>query len=242
MQLLVLNPNTSHSTTRLLQDHIGPQLDAGVNLHMATARFGAAYVADEISYAVAEHAALDAYAEHCRCHGQPDAVLLACFGDPGVWALRALSGKPVIGLAEAAMREACAHGRFAIVTGGTAWRPMLLRLVRSLGMADALTDVHVAAPTGAQLAADPPLARLLLGEMCRDAARDAHAVVLGGAGLAGMAGRIALPDGVPIVDSVDAGWRAAVRLARSPASDEPPSRSDAAWTGLSEALAAFVCG
>ena len=208
MQLLILNPNTSVVVTERLREHVASIAAPEVALHAATAAFGARYIADEISFAVAGHAALDAYASHCQRHGKPDAVLVGCFGDPGVWALRELSGLPVVGLAEAAMREAAGFGRFAIVTGGVAWDPMLRRLARAFGFTGALADVHVVAPTGAQLAADPAMALSVLGKACQQAAEGADAVILGGAGLAGMAALLAPHLTVPLIDSVTAGARA----------------------------------
>ncbi len=247
-RLLLINPNTSTAMTERLRAHLAPSLPAGATLELATAPFGARYIADEVSYAVAGHAALVAYAAHAAAHGAPDAVLLGCFGDPGVDALRELSRRPVVGLAEAAMREAAGHaaatggpgGRFAIVTGGAAWAPMLQRLARALGLADALAGVHVVAETGAQLSANPALAQRVLGQACRQAARGAgvRSVILGGAGLAGMAAALgpALGLGLPLIDSVDAGLRATLgphttsmpvtRLA-TPAAD---------WSGLAAPL------
>lgn len=208
MQLLILNPNTSVAVTERLRAHVAVIAAPQVTLHAATAAFGASYIADETSFAVAGYAALDAYAGHCQRHGKPDAVLVGCFGDPGVWALRELSGLPVVGLAEAAIREAAGFGCFAIVTGGAAWAPMLRRLARTLDCAAALTNVHVVAPTGAQLAADPAMALSVLGKACQQAAMGADAVILGGAGLAGMAARLAPHLNVPLIDSVTAGARA----------------------------------
>jgi len=51
-------------------------------------------------------------------------------GDPGLLALRESSPAPVSGLAEAAFMDAARHGRFAIVTGGARWAPMLQRLAQ----------------------------------------------------------------------------------------------------------------
>ena len=237
MQLLILNPNTSVAVTEHLREHVAAIAAPDVTLHVATAAFGARYIADETSFAVAGHAVLDAYANHCKRHGKSDAVLVGCFGDPGVWALRELSGLPVVGLAEAAMREAAAFGRFAIVTGGAAWDPMLRRLARTLGLDGALADVHVVAPTGAQLAADPAMAMSVLGEACQRASAGADAVILGGAGLAGMAARLAPHLAVPLIDSVSAGAKAlsgdcsgfvAARLAKTEPAG-PESVSAALW-------------
>ena len=88
--------------------------------------------------AIAGHATLDAYAEH---GADADAVLLACFGDPGLWALREGSAAPVTGLAEASFLQARRHGGFAVVTGGAKWKPMLQRLALGLDLHRELIDI-----------------------------------------------------------------------------------------------------
>jgi allantoin racemase len=60
--LLVINPNTSQSVTALLQHHVQAAAGLHVRVRSITARFGAPYIADEASYAIAGHATLDAWA------------------------------------------------------------------------------------------------------------------------------------------------------------------------------------
>jgi len=249
VELLIINPNTSLAMTETLHRHVGATVGTGVTVRTATARFGASYIASETGFAVAGHATLDAYAVHCAEHAEPDAVLIGCFGDPGLCALREMTSRPVIGLAEAAMREAARHGRFAIVTGGAAWKPMLARLAGALGYTDSLAAIHVVAPSGAQLAADPAAAVALLGGVCREAEAGVDCVILGGAGLAGMAAAIAPALHVPLIDSVTAGARGAVEAAAasmgaapnaSTSIDRrgmPPRETDGvSWLGLSRQL------
>ncbi len=238
--LLVINPNTSASVSALLQTHVQAEAGLHVQVRSVTARFGAPYISDEASYAVAGHATLDAWAAALAHGPAPDAVLIGCFGDPGLLALRESSPVPVTGLAEAAFIEAARHGRFAIVTGGARWGPMLQRLAQALGHGAALAGIHTVAPTGAQLAADPAGARVLLEQACRDAVRQlgAQAVIVGGAGLAGMAAAIQPGLDVPLIDSVGAGARWALRT--PPA---PPQRHaagfDVPWQQLSPELTAL---
>jgi allantoin racemase len=243
-QLLVINPNTSASVSALLQQHVQAAAGAQVQVRTVTARFGAPYIADEAGYAVASHAALDAWAAALAQPGAaPDTVLIGCFGDPGLMALRESSPVPVTGLAEAAFVEATRHGRFAIVTGGVRWGPMLQRLAQALGHAPALAGIHTVAPTGAQLAADPQAARELLAQACRDAVRQlgAQAVILGGAGLAGMAAAIQGSLHVPLIDSVAAGARWALRGNAAPAERATPG-FDVPWQNVSPEMAALGPG
>jgi len=230
-QLLVINPNTSASVSALLQQHVQAAAGLHVAVHTRTARFGAPYISCEASYTVAGHATLDTWAAAlAKSEPAPDAVLIGCFGDPGLLALRESSPVPVTGLAEGSFIEAARHGRFA----------MLQRLAQALGHAPALAGIHTVAPTGAQLAADPPAARALLAQACRDVARQmkVQAVILGGAGLAGMAAAIQSQVDVPVIDSVIAGANWALRREAAPA-ERSQAGFDVAWENVSPELAAL---
>jgi allantoin racemase len=209
-RVLLINPNTSAEITDKLRAHISPVLAGCAQVTAVTAPFGAPYISDEVSYAVAALACVQAYNDAVQAQGVFDAVLIGCFGDPGLFALRELCCAPVLGLAEASMREARARGAYTIVTGGERWRPILLRLALALDLHDQLHNIVTVAPTGAQLAADPQGARQLLAAACQDAA--AHkalvSVIVGGAGLAGVAEQIAAQVPIPLIDSVQAAARA----------------------------------
>lgn len=229
--VLIINPNTRQALTADLLRQMG-DLGLGqgaIKLMGVTAPFGSDYIASECSYVVAAHAVLDAWQQHVLEHGRPRAVLVACFGDPGVWALRETTGLPVMGLAEAAMREADALGPFAIVTGGSAWGPMLERLARGmqLGGPGSLRWVHAVEASGGELAAEPEAGQASLGQACRQVLQDdvrylfksagmaANAramaplasIVLGGAALGGWAERLSPMPTCPVIDSVAAGAR-----------------------------------
>jgi len=186
--VLIINPNTRQALTAQLVDQISQVLaDTGLAVMGVTAPFGSDYIASEQSYVVAAHAVLDAWQAHVIEHGLPRAVLVACFGDPGVWALRETTGVPVMGLAEAAMREADALGPFAIVTGGAAWGPMLERLARGLQLAGAgrLRWVRTVDASGSQLASDADAGLRAIAMACEQVMADdaahlaAHRIALG---------------------------------------------------------------
>lgn len=241
-ELLVVNPNTSALVSQLLQSHVQAAAGLHVRVRTVTARFGAPYIADEASYAVAAHATLDSWAKALAdAATPPSAVLIGCFGDPGLMALRESSPVPVTGLAEAAFIEAARHGRYAIVTGGERWGPMLQRLAHALGQAQQLAGIHTVVPTGAELAADPAAAHRLLAQACRDAAHQlgVDAVILGGAGLAGMAAVVQAQVPVPVIDSVVAGTHWALRVAPQPPLRNTPG-FNARWQGLSPEMHALA--
>ena len=243
-RLLLINPNTSEAVSALLLRHAQLALGAQAELEVVTARFGAPYIACEASFAVAGHAVLDAWAvaqADAQAQSKPafDAVLIACFGDPALLALRQVCPVPVTGLAEAAFFTAARQGRFAVVTGGAAWEPMLARLAHSLGFGETLAAIHTVAASGAELARDPVAAHALLGKACQSVALDsgAQSVILGGAGLAGMAQAVQAQVPVPVIDSVLAGVQHALSLCGTPV---PSPSMSPKWTGVSTELAALA--
>jgi Asp/Glu/hydantoin racemase len=236
-KLLLINPNTSDTVSALLQQHAQQAAGPDVTVHTVTARFGAPYIACEASYAVAGHAALDMWAEALAAD-QPgfDAVLIGCFGDPGLMALRECSGVPVTGLAEASFIEASQAGRFAIVTGGARWKPILQRLADSLGVGEHLAGITTVEQSGAELARDPVAAQTILARACIQSLEDykVDAIILGGAGLAGMAEAIQPRVPVPVIDSVTAG--VCFAMSGKAAHAGANRHFDFPWRGLSPAL------
>ena len=234
---LLINPNTNSLTTQRLQDVLQPLVPPGVQLLVQTARFGAPYIACEASHAVAAHACLDVWTTHRGTPEQPlNGVLIGCFGDPGLFALREVSGCPVTGLAEASFIRAASHGPFAIVTGGERWKPMLHRLAGSLGFGPQLRHIETVAPTGAQLQADPEMAIHCLSQACQNAAQQGVAsIILGGAGLAGYARLLQPHTPLPLIDSALSGLEVMLGQSTPPA----PHNQDgffAQWQGMPDAF------
>jgi Asp/Glu/hydantoin racemase len=239
MRILLINANTTGAITDRLVAIAQGMAPPGVTFIGATARFGARYIASRAASAVAAHAALDAYA---LAGAGMDAVLIGCFGDPGLDALREVAPVPVLGLADAAAEEAARIApRFGVVTGGAAWGPMLREFYAARGHADRLAGVRTVAPSGGEIARDPEGALTQLAEACiASAAQDgAGAVILGGAGLAGLAVRLASRVPVPVICSVEAGVRAAIAaLGGDPAAPVPHAPVET--VGLSSELAALL--
>ena len=212
-RLLVINPNTSEPVTQDLQTQLQAAMGPQVQVVSITARFGAPYIADEASYAVAAHATLDAWARHVANGPPADAVLVGCFGDPGLHALRECCASPVTGLAEAALAQAATLGDCAIVTGGDRWGPMLGRICSGLPQGDRVKGIVTVPLTGGEMRDDPAAAETALVAACRQAASQypgVKSIIVGGAALGGWAARLQACVPLPLVDSVLAGARHAL--------------------------------
>ena len=208
MKLLVLNPNTTAAMTDKAVAEVRRLAPAHWAVRGVTAALGCEVIASRASFVTGAWAALETLRAQ---DGWADAVLLACFGDPGLAALREVSDVPIIGMAEAALREAVALGRpYHLVTAGAAWDAMLRETVRLEGAEALLDGITVLDSTGLAMARDPQRAlQLLQGVLDALQRRGAPTCVLAGTGFAGMAEALRY-DGV-LIDGLGAAVRAAAR-------------------------------
>lgn len=210
-RLAVLNPNTNTATTQMMlaaaQAHLAPEITAKAY----TMTLGPLVIADE--------AALEAAARQIvltgesLAAGEADGLLISGFGDPGVAALRARTKIPVVGIAEAAMAEAAAHGRFSIVTTTPDLRGAILGQVERYGHGDTFASLLISQGGVARDMADADaMTRALLG-LTEQALQDgAQAIVIGGGPLARAFDALKTATPVPVIEPVAAGARQISRL------------------------------
>lgn len=236
MRLLIINPNTTEAMTQRFVAAARKALPA-IDIIGATGRFGTRYIASRASYAVAGHAALDALS---RQRSGADAIVLACFGDPGLDALREVSNVPVISLIEASL-AASAPKRFAIVTGGNRWEAMLGEILTARHLAERFVGVRTLKPSGGTIAADPDAAFKDLTACCEAAIVEDHAqtIILGGVGLLGLAERLQPHFDIPILCSNLAGISAANDVLTNPKAIVRHETEISASIGLSPELEAL---
>ncbi len=189
MRVLMINPNVSLQMTQKAAEALRAHLPPEATLVVETGRFGATVIASRAAYTIAGHAALDCYARHARTC---DAVVLACFGDPGLEALREVADVPVVALLEASVRRAGQIGRpFGIITAGAAWRPMLEERIAPMSQAPLFKGIEVLDTDGLDVSRDPQAWSVPIDRAKhRLLARGAQTIILGGAALAGLASRM----------------------------------------------------
>ena len=194
--LLIVNPNTSAAITGTVEVRVRAQLGDRFALRTATAEFGFRYIASRAGIAVAGHAVLDAVAKALAEGERPDAILLACFGDPGFDALAEACDIPLVGFAEAGLHAAAAlPGAFIVATRGDVWREVILELAQKLGVAGKLAGVE----TIDHLTDDPAQIADLLAARAKEAG--ASRVLIGGAGLIPRLSAIVAASHVPVLDA-----------------------------------------
>jgi allantoin racemase len=135
-----------------------------------------------------------------------DGYVIACFGDPGLYAARELARGPVIGIAEAAMHTASHLGAgFSVVTTLERTIGQARNLTERYGMQRFCRGIHACEVPVLDLDADPD-ARKVIAEACRDALESdrSDVIVLGCAGMADMCQSISEELSVPVIDGVSA--------------------------------------
>ena len=212
MKLLLVNPNTSAAMTAGLtgsaravaaagtvvvgrQPSFGP---ASIEGHYDDV-FGAAGVAEQVRLAQGEGF---------------DAVVIACFGDPGLDAARELTTAPVLGIAEAAFHAASfvATG-FSVVTTMTRTCVIAERLVVRYGFERTCRGIHGTdiAVLALEACGEDTLAQIEAAARAALARDRSGAIVLGCGGMSALCHTLQQRLGVPVVDGVSA----AVKLAEA---------------------------
>ena len=201
MKLLLINPNTTVSMTQKAARAARKAARPDTEVIAANSKSGPPSI--EGFYDVAT--CLPGLLEEARHHPEVDAVVIACFDDTGLDAMRCLFEVPVLGIGEAAYHAASmvAH-RFSVVT----------TLSRSVaGIRDNLKRYGLEGRCASVRASDIPVLKLEEGDpTCVDRIRDeiraaithdgAEAIVLGCAGMADLMQQLSREFGIPIVDGI----------------------------------------
>lgn len=146
-----------------------------------------------------------------------DAVIIGCFGDPGLAALREILDAPVVGPFEASFHLAAQLGaRVGLVTILDSVVPVLDHLARGMGQSLRYAGARAIDIPVLELKHDPDLVVERAAAAARDliARRDADVLVLGCMSLAflGAAERVSEHVGVPVVNPAKAALKTAEAL------------------------------
>jgi allantoin racemase len=211
MKILVINPNTSRKMTEEIRKTVemvkSPQTEAIVVSPEKGPEFLGSYY--EESIATAE--TLNIVQE---MREGVEAVVLACYGDPGLYAMKEIVDVPVVGIAEASMAIATLLGqRFSILVAADKSIFMMHNLVQKYGFGDRLATIRpVDMPTTHLEGAEESISRKL-SEVGKKTIEDgAETIILGCAGLTGFDLKLQTQLGVPVIDPVKAGIKLAEAL------------------------------
>lgn len=205
MRIKLINPNTTQRMTdaigRCARDVVAP----GTEVVAVSPTMGPPSIEGYYDEALATPGLLAEIAAGERAGF--DGYVIACFGDPGLYAARELARGPVIGIAEAAMHAASvlAPG-FSVVTTLSRTCGMAWHLAERYGMKRFCRNVRATDVAVLELDRPGSAARRIILDECRRALDEdgSDAIVLGCAGMAELCREIEDALGAPVVEGVTA--------------------------------------
>ncbi|MFC8957211.1 aspartate/glutamate racemase family protein [Streptomyces sp. NPDC057101] len=212
--MVLVNPNTSAATTAMMTVLARRALGPALPVRGVTVARGPRMLTEPAALRAAAPEVLAA-GLRATAGGGCAGLLVGAFGDPGVAALRAAVDVPVVGIGEAALREAAADGTpFGVATTTPLLAAAVSDQVSALGLADRFTGLRLTVGDAARLSADPALLldRLELAVLACVERDGAEAVVIGGGPLGEAAEALRSRCPVRIVAPIPAACRALTRL------------------------------
>lgn len=214
MRLIYLNPNSTEAMTRQVvavaqaalpqaevlgwTNHAGPPAIEGPE-HGAQAVTGLLAMLPEARAAAA------------------DVLVIACFDDTGLDALRAAAHCPVIGIGQAAYHMATlTAGRFSVVTTLPVSVPVLQQNIAQYGLSGGCVSVRASGlPVLTVEKGGAAVLARLTEEIALAQGDGARAVALGCAGMSHLRADLAARSGVPLIDGVVAAAHLAQAILQS---------------------------
>ena len=202
MKILVVNPNTSEEFNRKLEQAAKEYALPSTEVKVISPASGPKSIEGIYDEALSVQGTLDAFIDR---EEEFDGFVLACYSDPlVVYAMREITTKPVLGIAEASVHLACLLGnKFSIVTTNDRWEPLLHEAVRKYGVESRCASVRT---TGLRVldlegegegAVEKAIEREALAAVKEDGA---EVICLGCAGMSGFDKALEKKLGVPVLD------------------------------------------
>ncbi|MCB1386467.1 MAG: aspartate/glutamate racemase family protein [Nitratireductor sp.] len=203
MRILVINPNTTASMTR----KIGATARAAA---LPSTQITAVNPSDgpvSIEGYYDEAMCLAGLLKTVRDNPEHDAIVIACFDDTGLDAVRCMTEAPVLGIGEAAFHAASfISNKFSVVTTLARSIPAIEHNLVKYGLSTRCARVRASEVAVLELEQPGSSAcHRISAEIGRAVEEDkAEAIVLGCAGMTDLAASLAAEHGLPVIDGVTA--------------------------------------
>jgi len=203
MQILFINPNASESFTEKIQIVASQYALPTTQVTAKNPASGPRSIESIYDELLSSAGTLQLALAHLENF---DAFVIACYSDhPTVYALREITEKPVLGIAEASMLMACMLGyKFSVVTTNDEWGPLLWDAVKHYGLAERCASVKTTGIPVLALESSEQDTQSLIEQAALKAIQEdgAEVICLGCAGMTGLDKYLEKSLGVPVVDGV----------------------------------------
>lgn len=201
MRILVINPNSSESVTNHLRTTLNSIKRSDCELTVINPDHGPVSIESSYDETLAAYHVMPLI-KKANEDGY-DAVILACFSDPGLDAAREISDIPVFGIEETTLHVAALLGhKFSIMTGMERRVPTRELHVLLDGVSSSYASAPVLNMSVLEMDRDPVKSKKRIIELAKKAVETdgAEVIILGCAGLSGYAQEIEKELGVVVLD------------------------------------------
>jgi Asp/Glu/hydantoin racemase len=211
-RILVINPNSTEAVTRSIDEAMEPLRILGAPaIDCVTLSEGPPAVESQLD-------ADSVIVPLCRVirEAEASAFVIACFSDPGLFAAREATAKPVLGIAECGILTALTLGhRFGVISILTRSVPRHLRYIAAMGVGQRLAgDLPVGLGVAELADARTALTRMIdVGRRLRDQ-HGADVLVMGCSGMAPYRAEVEEAVRIPVVEPTQAAVAMAIGRTR----------------------------
>jgi allantoin racemase len=201
LKIKIINPNTTWSMTREIEKAGKKYARSDTELVVVSPDRGPVSIESMYDEALAQLGVLEEVKKGIA--ERFDGFVIACFGDPALYAARELSDIPVVGIAEAAMLMACMLGhQFSILTVLQRCVPMMEEVVTRYGLERRCSSVRASNMSVLELEENSERTEEIITEIGRIAMEEdnAEVLLLGCAGMAGLDRKLEKQLGIPVID------------------------------------------
>jgi allantoin racemase len=191
MKIFVINPNTSKTMTKHILEELNRIKRPDTELTVVCPEYGPEAIESVYDEALATPPTLDLVKKANQ--ENYDAIILACFADPGLEASKEISDIAVIGIGESSFHMAAMlGGKFSIMTTQKERIPSKKEHVYRKGLEHFLASVRSLDLSVAETDTFPEKTKARVFEEAKQAAEEdgAEVIILGCAGMAGYAPEI----------------------------------------------------
>lgn len=216
-KILVINPNSSEDMTRDIRTTVAYGNDASFQVEVVRMAHSPHVLESFSDYTLAGTQVI-AYLRELQEKGPfpYDGVVLACMGDPCLYAVKEACPVPVVGIAEAGLSMALLTGfKFSILASSAKAKPMMESMVATYGLNDRMASVETFELPIDAFMSDPELLRSSIRATTVSAvAHGADVLVLGCAGMTMISRELDTLTSIPAIDPVKAGLEAMKAILR----------------------------
>ena len=204
MKILIVNPNTTASMTKKIEIAAKAAARPDTQIVATNSQNGPESIQGFLDVATCVPGLL----EEVKRHTDVDAIVIACFDDTGLDAVRTLVSVPVLGIGEAAYHAASMiASKFSVITTLSRSVPGLENNLMQYGLAQKCVRVRATnIPVLKIEEGDPETLSKIRSEIREAIEHDnAEAIVLGCAGMTDLMSDLSEEFGLPVIDGISAG-------------------------------------